>query len=193
MANASTRFGPLIDDVERWWHCFGRILTRASHRSARRREMIEDAIQQLWVHLLVNPPPPEVVADPGRLFAWLLGATRRRVLDSRRREWRRHEVPLVVGAQSTDNVPAWIGTQEDYARVRSILAALDSNRGSSAAKILELRYIEDRSVSEIGKLLGLTPRQVSARLQRAKRQFRRVWRSAGGGARGSNLGTGSQV
>jgi DNA-directed RNA polymerase specialized sigma24 family protein len=44
-----------------------------------------------------------------------------------------------------------------------------------AARLIELRYLDGLRPATIGEMLGLTARQVSARLQRAKKAFRRAW------------------
>jgi RNA polymerase sigma factor (sigma-70 family) len=147
-------------------------------RRARARHFIDDALQDLWLNLLTAPPSAEVAVDHDRLFAWLSGAARRRLVDLIRRESRRRQVPL---ADAPDAAVPSREREENALRVRAVLAELSASGSSSVARLLELRYIEERSVAEIGRELKLSPRVVSARLQRAKRKFREVWLLRGGG------------
>jgi RNA polymerase sigma factor (sigma-70 family) len=143
----------------------------------------EDALQELWLSLLDSPPPADVASNPDRLRAWLTGAARNLLIDQIRREARRRQVPLPQVAADESEPLGQLERHESEFRVRDTLARMRGGRGRVNARILEMRYAEGRSVKEIAERLGMSPRDVSVRLQRAKRRFRRMWAQRGGGAR----------
>ena len=155
--------------------------TRTHHVGTKRNaELLREALQEMWLGLLHTQPPNEVAADLQRLFAWLLVAVRRRMVDMLRRERLRKHYALEDTRTISDDTSAETVQHESLERVRSVLDALASN-AESDARLLKMRYYENRSVAQIAEALGVTARVVSARLQRAKRKFRERWLRAGGG------------
>lgn len=168
-----------LETVERWCAAHGGRLAQIASEQTRNGELVRDALQEVWLGLLYTRPPDAVAADPQRLFAWLLVAVRRRVVDLLRREHLSHG-PLDEAADFARDTPTETARREEGERVRSVMASLAANCEGDA-RLLELLYFDDHSVAQVAELLGLTPRAVSARLQRAKRKFRDAWLAGGGG------------
>lgn len=107
--------------------------------------------------------------DPADFRAWLfvIVANQCRTAGAARR--RHDHVPL-------DAVPEAIGAvapeagQDDGASLRGALARL----GEDDRELLTLKYLEDQSVDDIGRLLGLTRSAVKMRLLRAREALRRL-------------------
>jgi RNA polymerase sigma factor (sigma-70 family) len=142
-------------------------------------DLVWDALQELWVRVLCQPPPAEVVSDPDQLFAWLLVALRRRVSDLQRRECRRRHVSLDEAPPLPDATRSAAARRELGECVHRALTTI-ARQNAAAAQLLELCYLNGLSVAEVAQKLAVSPEIVSARLQRAKRLFRTVWRGGGG-------------
>ncbi len=179
MAQAGTASpAPLPGIQEELWKAHYPKLVRALRRRTRDGGAVADALQQLWLDTARVPPPADVSRDAARLFAWLLVAAQRRLIDLARRDRRRSHLPL------PDVLPAGPGGDADRCGriecVRRILRQLHETGAAPQARLLELRFLEGYSIRDISKSLGAPSRAVSARLQRAKREFRREWEACVG-------------
>lgn len=163
-----------VDTVSVWHVAFHDALTECVGRFAMDAERCNDALQDLWLAVLLEEPPQSVREDAARLLGWLTCIARRRLIDFLRRERGRRQVPLgELVARDT-------GSCEEVGRcVRAVLASMAVEGDGAAARLLEQRFIEGRSVADIAHEMKLSPRVVSLRLQRAKRKFRNTW--GGGG------------
>lgn len=162
--------------LRKWPKSFGDRLACALRGNP--RSSLDDAIQELWLAMLRDLPPTEVRAEEERLFAWLLGVARHRMLDQLRREARRQCEPLSETLVADTAQESGIEREEVQDRVQVVLRNLASSH-ESAAQLLKLRHLEERSVIEIAKLMGITRGAVKGRLQRAQRMFRELWNGNG--------------
>jgi RNA polymerase sigma factor (sigma-70 family) len=164
--------GELPIAVAHWSVQYGDRLIRTLIRQGVSVEVAQDAIQDVWLGVLRHPPPSGVVADPRRLWAWLLVATRRRAADLGRRERLRahHALPDIAGAGRTPE--QCIEGREDCELVSRALSQLSASGSPSAARLLELRFLNGMSLAGLSQLLAVSDRAVSARLQRATKKFR---------------------
>ncbi len=163
---------------ERWFARHGARLVCAL-RGGPDARFAEQAVQDTCLHAAQHPPPDDIASDDERLFAWLLVVARRRAADIRRRERRRAHALLTPDCATAPVNDA--ERAERAALVRRVLDHMAVTGDSDAARLLELRFLEEHSVSEISELLNVPPKAVSARLQRAKHKFRAAWGVAGGG------------
>ena len=69
---------------------------------------------------------------------------------------------------------------EEYEAIKKHVAGLDDK----SRLVLEMKYLLDMSYKEIGEQLGITPKHVDTRIQRAKEKVRRIIEQ-GGGSSGS--------
>lgn len=158
------------------------LLVRCARSPLRAHRFCADAVQDVALSLLSGAIPSDVEADPERLAAWVRGALRRRVCDLLRREHRRHQTSLAEQPASKaepDSVRL-----EEAERVRATLASMCATGAEAAAQLLEWRFLDGLSVTEIGIRLSTTRRNVTYRLRHAKDAFRTAWaqRWGGGGA-----------
>lgn len=156
--------------LQQWPACFGDRVVRALRGNP--RSSLEDALQELWLAVVRELPPAEVRAEDERLFAWLVGVARHRMLDQLRREARRRCEPLSEALHAATDRESDLEREESCDRVRTILGKMGNE---SAARLLQLRHIEDHSVTEIAEMMGITRGAVKGRLQRAERTFRELW------------------
>jgi RNA polymerase sigma-70 factor, ECF subfamily len=115
------------------------------------------------------------------LFSWLCQICRRQIADYLRAHKRHHQnVVLIddtpglrealesIAAPASDEPLQGYGTAETRRLVQSVLDRLPSRYGD----VLEWKYIEGRSVEEIGALLGVGQTAAQSLLARARVAFR---------------------
>jgi RNA polymerase sigma-70 factor, ECF subfamily len=115
------------------------------------------------------------------LFSWLCQICRRQIADYLRAHKRHHQnVVLIddtpglrealesIAAPASDEPLQGYGTAETRRLVQSVLDRLPSRYGD----VLEWKYIEGRSVEEIGALLGVGQAAAQSLLARARGAFR---------------------
>lgn len=183
MSKVVERNEPLIDRVGRWFRDYHPELLRRLRHAARPGVSVEDALQDLWLAVLSTPLPAGVTEDPNRLRAWLWGVARRRFLDVTRREARRLQGSLGDPPTAGLDPSAVAEARESESDVHHVLTRLATGRSAVNVRLLELRYCDGLSLADIGRRFNMSPREVTVRLQRAKRKFRRAWaQRRGGGA-----------
>jgi len=93
---------------------------------------------------------------------WLLGIARRKVADSLRKSYRRKE-------ESLSDIPHFDahGQVEDAAMVREVLAELPEDQRAA----LVLKYMNELSTEEVGRVLGRTATAANSLLQRSREAF----------------------
>ena len=114
------------------------------------------------------------------LFSWLCQICRRQIADYLRAHKRHQNVVLIddtpglrealesIAAPSSDEPMQGYGSAETRQLVQSVLDRLPSRYGD----VLEWKYIEGRSVEEIGALLGVGQTAAQSLLARARVAFR---------------------
>lgn len=103
------------------------------------------------------------------LLTWVLGIARRRALARRRSTSRARDVLRALRELDAAPVPADLLREEELiARVRGALDALEAGY----ADVLNLRYLEGRSVRGIAEALGESEKAVESRLHRAREALR---------------------
>ena len=110
----------------------------------------------------------------GRVVAltdgWLLTVSRRRMIDQWRRSERyrnclAHVQSLAGVARQPSESPV------DSEQVEAVLAMLPERH----ARVLRLRYLDDRPVEEVADLLGVSRKAIDCLLVRARRKFSHAW------------------
>lgn len=115
------------------------------------------------------------------LFSWLCQICRRQIADTLRARQRHHQnVVLIddtpglrealeaIAAPASDEPAQGYGNAETRRLVQAVLDRLPSRYGD----VLEWKYIEGRSVEEIGALLGVGQTAAQSLLARARTAFR---------------------
>lgn len=134
----------------------------------------EDLAQEVFLQAYRQLPR---LRAAGSFRSWLLRAARNRAIDRARalRSARRtppgHVAPLraeaVPAARGEDPAEAVIRAEETTAVGKAVRRLPLSDR-----EIIHLKYVEEMTVEEIARSLGLGPRTVETRLYRARRRLR---------------------
>jgi RNA polymerase sigma-70 factor (ECF subfamily) len=107
--------------------------------------------------------------EPGRLQAWVRAVARNRHIDWLRRHSRAvpvAEVPETADSQGDPVLSALLaGDATEATRLLSLLAPADR-------QLLELRYLEDRTVEEVATTLGSSVNTAKVGLFRARKRLR---------------------
>lgn len=134
------------------WYDTYQTAIRSPLRILRCAALRADALQDALLAVLQAPPPEAVASDGERLRAWLFVVVQRRAVSLLRRERRRAHAPLTgEEASNVRHTP-----NETAVRVRAALDQLATEGNGAAARLLEMRFLEERSVAELADELNRT-------------------------------------
>ncbi|TVP99377.1 MAG: sigma-70 family RNA polymerase sigma factor [Planctomycetaceae bacterium] len=139
----------------------------------------EDCVQEAWIEIAQKLPALRFDAGRGRLQGWLCLLVRRRTLKCLRQI---HQAArnLPTAQASVDAVvcfrfhepPVVCRRRESRERLHAAVAEFRDRVSATSYGVLQLISLENRSVAETGRRLGLAPSQVWARHHRAKAKLR---------------------
>ena len=169
-----------------------RLAAFAARRSSFDSSLLEDVVQVTMINAIRGL---NSFRGGSTLFTWLCQICRNHLFDLRRKVDRQPKV------RSLDDMEAMrpSATIVELTDFQDPLdeCVLDSTRGAvrrvinqlpaSYARILEMRYGDDLTVPEIGRILQLTESAAESRLVRARSAFRDSWAATQGGAEGPDL------
>lgn len=124
----------------------------------------EDAAHDVFEQVFAKV---HTLRDPRAFPAWLYAATRRVVIDHRRRAWLRRWVPGLVPDRADPHAER---KSERDALAVGVRAALDL-LPTDLREVLVLCEMEERNATEVADLLGVPLGTVKSRLRRAREQF----------------------
>jgi RNA polymerase sigma-70 factor (ECF subfamily) len=137
----------------------------------------EDLVQEVWAQVIVHLSEFDWQRQGSGLRGWLYTLVRNRALNLIRQKVR-HPVRL-AGAlklrEVADRAPGPAAEWEvrwDRELMRLLLADLEKKVSALNHRLLILRWIEDRSLAEVARLLKLSEKQVTYRQQRLFRKLR---------------------
>ena len=163
---------------------FATYAPRLARFAARRSLLDETALEDVVLATMTNAMRSlRHFRGQSSLFTWLCQICRNQLTDLHRRE-ARHSVVVSLEkpgtAESRDAIArlsAASNPQEECeqdstrAAVRRVVCRLSS----SHARVLELRFGDDLSVSDIARRLGLSVSAAESRLLRARQAFHKAW------------------
>lgn len=164
---ASRRFRALVDEhVDAVWRTLRRLGVPARD--------LDDGVQQAFAVLARR------VADvePGKERGFLLGVALRVAADARRTRRRRPELPCEP--EELDRAPDSDASPELLLEQRRRLDLLDRLVGElpeSLAEVFVLSELEELTMAEIARLLGIPSGTVASRLRRARELFEAACRN----------------
>ena len=124
---------------------------------------VDDVVQETWIACLESPP-----AQRESLGSWLATVLRRRASNRRRSQARRTQHESVAHRPATFDPRE---TQQREATLNSVVAALGV-LDEPLKQVVLLRYFEGLPPREVAARLGVEPRVVYDRLQRAHAKLR---------------------
>src|ERR1043165_2827764 len=136
----------------------------AALRQVRSPQLAEEVVQSAFMDLARQAPQ---LAPDTVLTAWLYQVTRRTAINVVRREARRQIREQVASELTAMNAPG-----NDWTHVEGILdEAMDALDDTDRTAVL-LRYFENKSLREVGQLLGATDNAAQKRIGRAVERLR---------------------
>lgn len=142
-----------------WWHALN--LTGRS-------EAAWDVAQESWLDIVRGLTR---LHDPAKFGSWAYRIVSHKAYDWRRRSGR--ECSAEIEREDAPAVAAEQGKHETASDVHDILRQLTAG----AQVVLNLYYLEDFSLAEIARILGLPEGTVKSRLHTARIEFRKIWES----------------
>jgi RNA polymerase sigma factor (sigma-70 family) len=163
------------------WDSFYRTYTSILRRMAGEFHLdagdSEDLVQEVWAQVIVHLSAFDWQRQGSGLRGWLYTLVRNRALNHIRQKVR-HPVRL-AGAMElcdvADRAPGPAAEWEvrwDRELMQLLLADLEKKVSPVNHRLLVLRWIEDRPLAEVAKLLKLSEKQVTYRQQRLFRKLR---------------------
>ena len=163
------------------WDSFYRTYTNMLRRMAAEFHLdageSEDLVQEVWAQVIVHLPEFDWKEHGGGLRGWLYTLIRNKALNLIRRKVR-HPVRLTddmerlkVADRSPGPAEQW-EARWDRELMHLLLAELEKKVSPVNHRLLTLRWIEDRPLAEVARLLNLSERQVTYRQQRLFRKLR---------------------
>ena len=145
-------------DLRRMVETYSPMLLRAALTRATTPADAEDAVQDVFLQLVVKHPR---FRDGEHEKAWLLRSTLNRASDIRRR--RRDDAPL-------DEIQSAAPEEPDYTPLLSAVRSLPE----AYSAVIHLYYYEGYSIKEIAGLLALPAPTVGTRLARGRKRLREL-------------------
>ncbi len=149
---------------DKLYDLWGPVVLRWCARIGGPRVDEEDAAHDVFEHVFARL---HTLRDPRAFPAWLFAATRRVVIDHRRRAWLRRWVPGLLPDVADPQAEHRV-ERDDLARtVRDVVDALPAD----LREVLVLCEMEERNATEVAELVGVPLGTVKSRLRRARERF----------------------
>ena len=134
----------------------------------------EDVVQTIFLKLIRQEFPPDLERNPE---AYLYRAAVNASLSTIRN--RRHEVLVESWQQFEKPAPSESGDDERHRRLYEAIAELKPE----AAQLVILRYMHNKSDSEIARMFGVSRGSIALRLFRSRMKLRKLLRESPGDER----------
>jgi RNA polymerase sigma factor (sigma-70 family) len=179
---------PVNQDLDAAWTQFfdryDRKIRVFAFRCGATDDDIADCVQEVWTELLRRLPAFRLDPERGRFDTWLFNIVRGKAVDLHRS----HHHPLWQDASDRlqsvpDHRPRPGDTLEEEEMVRLALEQLRTRLSDRSFQVLYLRLVDQRPVTEVAEMLGLSHEQVWYRYHRARRELEAI---------GSALATGQR-
>jgi RNA polymerase sigma factor (sigma-70 family) len=137
----------------------------------------EDMVQEVWLQVLTHLPRLTWPAQGPRLRGGLCKLIRHKEITLFRRRACRPDrmAGSLAGCDPIDQGPlpdADLQHCFEGEFLKAVLASLNKQPSECNRRLLEMRWVEGRSVAEVSRALGLTAREVSHRQKRVLRKLR---------------------
>jgi RNA polymerase sigma factor (sigma-70 family) len=139
---------------------------------------IDDVIQEVWVAVLNHLPKLQYNDNQNGLRAWFIQVVRSKVLDALRRKVRRPAGSLEEAqahgfdpADESNDVAADLDREWVRHTVHVVLQKLNGHVPESYCRVLSMRFLDGRSVSETAEVLGVKSSDVWNLQHRALGKF----------------------
>ena len=155
----------MIEELDRMYREFAPLVYRTAWGVLGSREDADDVVQSVFIGLIRRESLPDVRNPKAYLYKAAIAASLN-VLRAKRRR------PILVDDAELLEVPAPIQApsfdEETYDRLSGAMEELSAK----SAAVLILRYLQDKSLTEIATELGLSRTAVAVRLFRSRARLR---------------------
>ena len=161
---------------EKFFHVYDQIIRRFVGACGAGGGDLEDCVQDVWTAVVRELQHARWNPDRSGFRTWLYAIVRNKTADLVRGRMRRPVQPLdATVAGVPDDEPGPAETLEagwERGTVQAVMEQLQMRVSPLSFRVFCLRRLEERGVSEVAALLGLTSEQVRARDHRAQKKFR---------------------
>ncbi|KQS31161.1 RNA polymerase sigma factor [Dyadobacter sp. Leaf189] len=182
-----TTFSKHTDDAS-LWNCFRqgdenaytelarryyRILFHYGQKFSSDQELIEDALQDLLVHLWLHR---STVGDTASVKFYLIKSFRHRLFKALKAAPAKVEIcDQVAQLHQEDSAETLLISEETASSRSSCIRQLISRLPSRQQEVIYLRFYQNLKPEEIAKLLSIHPQSASNIIQRALGKLRELW------------------
>ena len=155
-----------------WRELYGFVYRYLRHHGlahADAEDLTQDVLESAFVHL--------DAVEPGKLQAWLVAVARNKLIDRARKTAR--SVSVAEPPELIDSAldPA---EQAIAAADREALVSAIGELGGRDRRLIELRYLEERTIAETAERAGLSVAATKVALLRARGRLHKVLVTSGG-------------
>ena len=172
--------GELLTAWEQFYRIYNPVLRRFAIRCYVPKASLDDCIQQVWFELVRKLRDFKFDPARGRFSSWLYRLVRSRAIDLLRNET--SHATETLPAQAAARLPSREADpaisyecRSQREAVHGVLAELQKQISERSYRVLHLRWIEGRTVTETAACLGLKPAQVWCHEHRMKQKFLRLF------------------
>ena len=162
---------PQVQEFERVYREHAPLVYRTAWAVLGSREDAEDVLQTVFLKLLRREYPADLQKNPK---AYLYTAAVNTSLDSLKARRRR---PILVDDMERREIAAFQSAarfdEDTHVRVFEAIGRLSAD----AAEVLLLRYMQNKSIAEIARALGVSRTVVAVRLFRSRARLRKLLRA----------------
>jgi RNA polymerase sigma factor (sigma-70 family) len=144
------------------------------------QEDLADCAQDVWTELVARLPDFQLDLSRGQFDTWLFRIVRSKTIDLHRARKRRLRQENGDTLQSlVESGPCPAQKLADQELISLAWQRLRQRLSECSFQVLHMRLVEERSVAEVAKTLGLSHMQVSKWYHRARREAEEVGRYLG--------------
>lgn len=150
---------------------FKKRLFHTALKITRNQTMAEDAVHNTFASA-INHKEKFLSMDEIDFYRWSVVIVKGKCIDLLRKEKHYLDTPIDNYDEilPSDSIPVdeHVARQDMYGRLKSHMAKLDD----ASRQILEMKYVLQMSMKEIGDELGFTPTQVNSRIARVRAKMK---------------------
>jgi RNA polymerase sigma-70 factor (ECF subfamily) len=158
-----------VQQFETIFKAHARLMYRTAYGVLGTHQDAEDVVQTIFLKLIRQEFPPDLEKNPE---AYLYRAAVNASLSTIRN--RRHEVLVESWQQLERPAPNEFGPDEQHRRLYEAIAELKPE----AAQIVILRYMHNKSDSEIARIFGVSRGAIALKLFRSRTKLRKLLRES---------------
>jgi RNA polymerase sigma-70 factor (ECF subfamily) len=162
--------------LERFFAVYTELLRKFAFQRGVRKQDVDDLVQNVWARFVAHPPRGFADGHGAAVRSWMFLTVRSLLIDELRRK-KRHPVQELADVQNTRCEPATDHFLRELERawecelVRIVVAHLQAEVEEVNAQILQLYFLDERSVEEVAERLHLTPEQIKHRASRLRKRL----------------------